>query len=199
MWILLALALALLAAYFIFQQKIEMLPPAPVKESVLPAEPVDLGGSQPAITREMTPEAGDEKRQGAAVASAEEKPILIEEVLPEIQVDLGTIEPPVTHEADTAAEEEKKSVAAMTPPGEERAAIIMVVPADIRTKLELYVVEQGDTLWDISGKMTGDPFNFLKVADENKIDNPDLIFPAQKIVIQKEPASAIEQETEHVP
>jgi len=45
----------------------------------------------------------------------------------------------------------------------------------------LYVVKQGDTLWDIAARFTGDPHNFRSLAAYNRIVNPDLISPGQVI------------------
>ncbi len=54
-------------------------------------------------------------------------------------------------------------------------------PADVLTGSRVYVVKKGDTLWAISQRFTGNPFNFPHVAKENDIKNPDLIFPGQEI------------------
>jgi chemotaxis signal transduction protein/LysM repeat protein len=54
------------------------------------------------------------------------------------------------------------------------------------TQTGLYVVEKGDTLWDIAEQFTGDPFNYKMIAVDNDIGNPDLIFPGQRIVIKIE-------------
>ncbi len=50
---------------------------------------------------------------------------------------------------------------------------------------ELYEVKKGDTLWHISRRFTGSPFNYPQVAKENDIKNPDLIFPGQMIHVKK--------------
>jgi chemotaxis signal transduction protein/nucleoid-associated protein YgaU len=51
----------------------------------------------------------------------------------------------------------------------------------------VYVVVKGDTLWGIAKRFTGDPFNYPRVARDNSIATPDLIFPGQKIkLIRKE-------------
>jgi nucleoid-associated protein YgaU len=47
-----------------------------------------------------------------------------------------------------------------------------------------YVVRKGDTLWDISRRLTGDPFLFATIAGDNDIENPDLIFPGQQITLR---------------
>ena len=47
-----------------------------------------------------------------------------------------------------------------------------------------YTVERGDTLWDITKEELQDPFLWPKVWNENPdIDNPDNIYPNQKIKI----------------
>jgi chemotaxis signal transduction protein/LysM repeat protein len=47
----------------------------------------------------------------------------------------------------------------------------------------LYVVKDGDTLWDIAQRFTGNPLNYRNLAGRNFILNPDLIFPGETIQI----------------
>ena len=49
-----------------------------------------------------------------------------------------------------------------------------------------YVVREGDTLWRISDRMTGDPYNYIEVAEYNNIINPNLIYPRQEIIVKLE-------------
>ncbi len=49
----------------------------------------------------------------------------------------------------------------------------------------VYQVKQGDTLWSISRRFTGSPYNYPRVARDNGIEDPDLIFPGQKVQIRK--------------
>ena len=49
-----------------------------------------------------------------------------------------------------------------------------------------YVVKEGDTLWDIAQRLTGDPFNYRNLAGRNLIKNPDLIFPGQTIQVDSQ-------------
>ena len=59
-----------------------------------------------------------------------------------------------------------------------------------------YVVRKGDTLWDISSKHLKDPFQWPMIWKENlRINNPDLIYPGQKIRI---PVSVITQEVKQI-
>ncbi len=51
--------------------------------------------------------------------------------------------------------------------------------------IDVYVVVHGDTLWSISKRFTGNPFNYPRIAGENKIANPDLIFSGQRIRLIK--------------
>ncbi len=64
--------------------------------------------------------------------------------------------------------------------------LVLIVPKDAETVEEVYIVKKGDTLWHISKRFTGNPFNYPRVARDNRIANPDLIFPHQKIRIIKE-------------
>jgi len=54
-------------------------------------------------------------------------------------------------------------------------------PVVVFSGTRVYVVKKGDTLWAISKRFTGNPFNYPQVAKENNIENPDLIFPGQEI------------------
>lgn len=49
----------------------------------------------------------------------------------------------------------------------------------------VYKVKKGDTLYKITERYTGDGWNYPKVARENEIPNPDLIYPEQKIKVPK--------------
>ena len=45
-----------------------------------------------------------------------------------------------------------------------------------------YIVQPGDTLWDIAQRMFADPFRWLDIWERNPaITNPDLIYPGDKI------------------
>ena len=52
------------------------------------------------------------------------------------------------------------------------------------TEIITYEVRKGDTLARISNKYTGDYYNYPDIARENGIENPHLIFPRQRIVIE---------------
>lgn len=52
-----------------------------------------------------------------------------------------------------------------------------------KPKKKSYTVKRGDNLWNISKRFTGNPMNYKKIAKENKIKNPNLIFPGQVIKI----------------
>jgi len=52
---------------------------------------------------------------------------------------------------------------------------------------DYYVIEKGDTLWGIAEKTLGNGAKYTEIFEENKevIEDPDLIFPGQKIRIPK--------------
>ncbi|HEY8496507.1 MAG TPA: LysM peptidoglycan-binding domain-containing protein [Limnochordales bacterium] len=57
-------------------------------------------------------------------------------------------------------------------------------PTDGGTPYELrYVVRAGDTLWHISGQLLGDPLAYPRLADLNRIADPDLILPGWELRI----------------
>ena len=54
---------------------------------------------------------------------------------------------------------------------------------EVKSPSNSYVVKQGDTLWLIAKKVTGDGSNYKAIAQKNGITNPDKIYVGQKLVI----------------
>ena len=52
-------------------------------------------------------------------------------------------------------------------------------------KFDFYTVEEGDTLWDIAEAYSKNPYDYNLVAEDNKIITPNLIYPGQKLRLQK--------------
>ena len=74
------------------------------------------------------------------------------------------------------------------PVQEPEAPLVLDVPSSMpKPDLVVYVVVKGDTLWDIAERFTGDPFNYPRVAKDNSIATPDLIFPGQRIQLRQQP------------
>lgn len=46
-----------------------------------------------------------------------------------------------------------------------------------------YIVQAGDTLWNISKKHVGKGADYFVIAQENKINNPDIIYPGDILMI----------------
>jgi chemotaxis signal transduction protein len=86
---------------------------------------------------------------------------------------------------------EKKPVAGPKAPKQKPAPaappepLTLTIPPEMPLEADLYIVKKGDTLWAISKRLTGNPFNYPRVARDNKIANPDLIFPDQKIYLKR--------------
>jgi chemotaxis signal transduction protein/nucleoid-associated protein YgaU len=72
------------------------------------------------------------------------------------------------------------------PPAEQPPAPLELdIPKNRPTDIDVYVVQEGDTLWSISERFTGNPLNYPRIAGENRIADPDLIFPEQRIRLIK--------------
>lgn len=79
----------------------------------------------------------------------------------------------------------KKSPSTLPIPTKPRKQLVPEKPPTISPYIVVYTVKKGDTLFKITAKYTGNGFNYPKVAKRNKIKNPDLIFPEQKIKIKR--------------
>ncbi len=69
---------------------------------------------------------------------------------------------------------------------------LMLIPCGTMTdhyvkvdKEERRTVIKGDTLWEISRDVYGDPTRFPEIAKLSRIDNPELIFPEQEVRIPR--------------
>lgn len=72
-----------------------------------------------------------------------------------------------------------------SPSEKPRAPLELDIPATMPVDIDVYVVKKDDTLWSISERLTGNPFNYPRIAGENRIADPDLIFPGQRIRLKK--------------
>lgn len=73
--------------------------------------------------------------------------------------------------------------------GRKSYTILSNLHASLKDRVEEYIVKEGDTLWDIASRDStyGNPWQWPAIHDENrnKIDNPDMIFPGQTLMIDK--------------
>lgn len=56
--------------------------------------------------------------------------------------------------------------------------------AQVTKKVDKYVVETGDNLWNIAQSVYGDGYAWVKIAKVNNIANPDIIFKGQVLKIE---------------
>jgi LysM repeat protein len=70
------------------------------------------------------------------------------------------------------------------------AGLLMAAPAAAQQPAptdssQVHVVRPGDTLWGISQQYLGDPFQWPRIFQQNRppIDDPDLIYPAERLRI----------------
>ena len=71
------------------------------------------------------------------------------------------------------------------PEDKSRAPPELDIPANKPVDIDEYVVQESDTLWSISQRFTGSAYNYPRIAGENRIAEPDLIFPGQRIRLIK--------------
>jgi nucleoid-associated protein YgaU len=84
--------------------------------------------------------------------------------------------------APAAFPEKQKTAEEVKPkPAPKRPTLELEIPRSMPVTIDTYIVVEGDTLWSISQRFTGNPYNYPKIAGENRIADPDLIFPGQRI------------------
>jgi chemotaxis signal transduction protein/nucleoid-associated protein YgaU len=93
--------------------------------------------------------------------------------------------PPVEPEKETPKTVQKNL---NVPAPETLPPLYLTVPPDrvVLPEQEIYRVVKGDTLWGIAERFTGNPRNYPRVARDNSIATPDLIFPGQRIRLVQE-------------
>ncbi|MBI4084379.1 MAG: LysM peptidoglycan-binding domain-containing protein [Candidatus Levybacteria bacterium] len=75
----------------------------------------------------------------------------------------------------------------MLPKIEVEAKVATVVTPENTQKIagNEYTVQKGDYLWAIAIRAYGDGYQWVKIAQANKLDNPDLIFSGNKFIIPR--------------
>ena len=108
------------------------------------------------------------------------KPVLAEEVIKE-----ETKKEVVIETADKDIVEKKTLPAAVIkkPAAEKKTPALPVKPAE--PKVIRYKIKKGDTLWDISSAYLRTPWLYKKIAEDNNIKNPDLIFAGSYLNISE--------------
>ena len=91
-------------------------------------------------------------------------------------------EPPVQDNREAPATVQRKVPVPETLP----PLYLTVPPERIVPEQNIYTVVKGDTLWGIAKRFTGNPLNYPRVARDNRIATPDLIFPGQRIKLVRE-------------
>ncbi|MCK5639688.1 MAG: LysM peptidoglycan-binding domain-containing protein [Gammaproteobacteria bacterium] len=52
-----------------------------------------------------------------------------------------------------------------------------------KSRTFIHIVKRGDTLWDIAKHYINDPWRYRDLVKQNNIDNPDLIYPGERVNI----------------
>ena len=62
-----------------------------------------------------------------------------------------------------------------------------------------YTVTEGDDLWSIAEKVYGSGYNWVDLADANKLSNPNVLYTGTKLVIPNVKTRVVTTQTEQVP
>jgi nucleoid-associated protein YgaU len=85
-----------------------------------------------------------------------------------------------------------------TPPGASKAEkpIFEFAPTELPTE---HTIVKGEYLWGLAIRYFNDGYKWVAIAQENKLTNPDLIFPDQKLIIPKlEPSEESQKLVERI-
>ncbi len=70
--------------------------------------------------------------------------------------------------------------------------LIAQIEGGLTPETQVYIVKQGDTLWDISARFLDNPWYWPRLWEQNKyITDPHLIFPGEPIALVPSPARAV--------
>jgi nucleoid-associated protein YgaU len=163
------------------QDDLGLPPPPDANEDLLPPPPGgDVGGAElppppgEEVGEELPPPPGEEVSGGA-------------ELPPPPGEEVGEELPPPPAEEMAAGEELPPPEEELAPPPSEEKAV--KVASKSKAAASRYSVVSGDSLWRISGKSSiyGDSFQWPLLFKANKdiIEDPDLIYPKQKLSIKK--------------
>lgn len=148
-----------------------------VDELIIQGEPVDLNKTYKLVTNNFLAEGGDKYdslKNGTLVAEYE----ALEEILINYIQELGEVD--IKTEGRIVAKERKEEPELVVPDvkPDTKPDIKLEIKPDV--KEEIYVVNPGDVLWKIAEKFGK---TWEELAKYNKLKNPHLIFPGQKILV----------------
>ncbi|MDH5355178.1 MAG: LysM peptidoglycan-binding domain-containing protein, partial [Gammaproteobacteria bacterium] len=70
-------------------------------------------------------------------------------------------------------------------PVENNNELSVITPKPLKSETIIYTVVKGDTFWAIAERFVNNPYKYTELAEQNKIMNPDRIYPGNKIRIIK--------------
>jgi chemotaxis signal transduction protein/nucleoid-associated protein YgaU len=146
---------------------------------------------EPTTKSRFSPEPGSEEFQPAArrervkhISIASVMALLLVLVISFVSLPKKT-----EQQAPSKPEKAEKQAAARksSPQPENEPPLYLAVPPGKAVPAPfVYTVVKDDNLWNISKRFTGNPLNFPRVAKDNSIATPDLIFPGRRILIKNE-------------
>ncbi|HEY6012307.1 MAG TPA: LysM peptidoglycan-binding domain-containing protein [Nitrospirota bacterium] len=107
---------------------------------------------------------------------------------PTVAPEAGATEPAAQKSGSLVIPEQGKDKEKKTETGAQPAETAAEEPANAKATVaeedKIYIIRQGDTLWDISSALMKDPFLWPFIWKANPyIANPDLIYPGNKLTI----------------
>ncbi len=167
-------------------------------------DPENSGGQveEKIATAEETPPVPPSSSDGAVSSAPSEEPAVLQEVPHEKEIIAEAPAQPVSPVAPVSPappDPTNTRIAPTNPTGESPSLILELETGADSVSLksiteiadgavlpdgsQIHVVQGGDTLWHIAEKYTGNPFNYPSLATASGIEDADLIFPGEQIVI----------------
>ncbi len=181
-----AIAVVLIAVLFYFagtsdksivEKSVQEIEPVKIEQTKAETVPVNTEAEQAKVQAAQAKlEAEQAKAEREAKLKADQESIAQAKEVLEAKLKAG----------QAKAKIEQRLVLTKPSPSEKpRAPLELDIPATMPVDIDVYVVKKDDTLWSISKRFTGNPFNYPRIAGENRITDPDLIFPGQRIRLKK--------------
>jgi nucleoid-associated protein YgaU len=106
-------------------------------------------------------------------------------VIPKLTPTESAADASIAMEQETEEVEEDVLISAPSPTAPEPTKAIEAVAKENKISGNSYKIVEGDNLWNIAVRAYGDGYRWVEIAKNNKIANPDLIYPDDTLELSR--------------